>query len=342
MSRLFRWTLIAAAIVGAPTMLYFAGANFLISPVAAGLGLVFSILYVALVLILLRLSPMWPRAGAGWVTACLVWGGGVSLLLITVSATPVLELMDKLGWHTVSFSFGGAWPEEIAKAAGVAVILLSFRRLNRPWHGLMTGAVVGLGFETIENHLYGSVGALLDPNSDLSGVLTVWAGRLILGPALHITFTALAGWGLGMAFFTARRSAAWRVGVAGAWLTVAFALHFAWNLQFEDNFWLVAHFVLVALVLYPLFIVVWIRAHRDCRADRTYSYTPRPATSVRQLPPGALEPVFEPAFVSAGGVQGAREAGLSEEPPGRKRGSHGERGSSGEHGSDEERGPDGD
>ncbi len=297
MSRLFRWTLLALAIVGAPTMLYFVAANFLISPPAAGLGLVFCILYVALVLFLLRLSPMWPRAGVGWVAACLIWGGGASLLLVMFSSTAVLELMDKLGWELVAFSFGGAWPEEIAKALGVAIILLSFRALNRPWHGLVTGAVVGLGFETVENHLYGSIGALLDANSDVTGAISIWGARLVVGPALHITFTALAGWGIGLAFFVAGRSVAWRFAVALGWTTVAFALHFAWNLMFSDTFWAVANIVVVSCVLYPVFIVVWIRAHRACRGDRTYAFTEPPVTSVRFLPPQALVPVPGPASV---------------------------------------------
>lgn len=301
MSRLFRWTLLALMIVGLPSMLYFTASNFLVSGVAASLGLLFAVLYVALVLILLRLSPMWPRAGVLWVAACLVWGGGASFLLVMVSGLPLMTLMDKLGWETVAMSFGGAWPEEISKALGVAVILLSFRQLNRPWHGLVTGAVVGLGFETVENHLYGSIGAMLDPNSDLSGTLSIWLARILMGPALHIVFTALAGWGLGLAIFTARRSVSWRFGVGLAWLTVAFALHFAWNLMFEDNFWLIAHYVIVAVVMYPLFIVVWLRAHRACRADRTYAFTPRPVTSVAQLPGG----VVTPAGLEPGGKAGS-------------------------------------
>lgn len=286
MSRLFRVSLVLCLILGAPVLLYFSGVNFLVSWVGASLGVLFSVLYVAFVLWLLRRSPMWPeRGGAGWrwVAASLLWGGGVSFLLVMLGGLPVLAITDRLGLRLISASLGGAYPEEIAKVLGVGVILFSFRALNRPWHGLVTGAVVGLGFEVVENAMYGSFGAILDPNTDVTGTLEMWGVRIFAGPGLHIVFSAVAGWGLGLAVFAAGRSTAWRLRTAAGWLFVAFALHFAWNLLYPEGWMMIANYIVVSLVMYPVFIVVWIRAHRACRADRSYAFTPVPVTSVRQV-----------------------------------------------------------
>ena len=286
MSRLFRVSLVLCLILGAPVLLYFSGVNFLVSWVGASLGVLFSVLYVAFVLWLLSRSPMWPeRGGAGWrwVAASLLWGGGVSFLLVMLGGLPVLAITDRLGLRLISASLGGAYPEEIAKVLGVGVILFSFRALNRPWHGLVTGAVVGLGFEVFENAMYGSFGAILDPNTDVTGTLEMWGVRIFAGPGLHIVFSAVAGWGLGLAVFAAGRSTAWRLRTAAGWLFVAFALHFAWNLLYPEGWMMIANYIVVSLVMYPVFIVVWIRAHRACRADRSYAFTPLPVTSVRQV-----------------------------------------------------------
>lgn len=288
MSRRFRLTLLLLSSLGIPAYLYLSGVNFLVSPVGATLGLVFSVPYVALVLWLLSLSPMWPeRAGAGWlwVATSLLWGGGVGFLLVMAGALPLLEITDRLGLPLIAASLGGAYPEEIAKVLGVGVILFSFRALNRPWHGLMTGAVIGLGFEVAENAMYGTFGALLDPNTDLAGTLQVWAVRLFLGPGLHIIFSGLAGWGLGLALFTAGRSRSWRLRTAGLWLLTAFGLHFAWNLMPSEYWMMIVNYTVVALVMYPLFVWVWLTAHKAAKADESYAYTPVPLTSVGQLEP---------------------------------------------------------
>lgn len=289
MSMLFRVTLIISVILGLPIIIFYLASNFVASAVGASLGIVFLLLYCLLVVWLLSLSPMWPdRAGAGWkwVASCLIWGGGVSFIFVLIAGFPLTSLVDKAGWDLVAASFGGAYPEEIAKFLGVGVILFAFRSLNRPWHGLMTGALVGLGFEALENALYGAMGATLDTNSDTAGVLFLWGVRLVVGPALHIVFTALAGWGLGLALFTANKSTAWRWMTAGWWLFVAFALHFAWNLMWPSNVLLIVNYIVVAAVMYPIVIWVWVRAHRLCKADTSYSFTQRPLSSVDALSRG--------------------------------------------------------
>lgn len=267
MSRLFHITLIVLAAIGLPVLLFFTFSNFLASPVAAGMGLLFVVVYGTLWLLLLRVNAAWPRAGLWWVISCLLWGAGVSFLVVVISGIPLMALMDNLGWTFVSASFGGAYPEEIIKAVGVAVILLSFRRLNRPWHGFLTGALIGLGFEVFENLLYGTFGAMMHPNSDLAGVLQIWGLRIVAGPGLHVIFTAFAGWGIGLAIFAAGRSLRWRWGTAIGWTLLAFALHFVWNLLWEEPIMQLINILVVAIIMYPLAIWLYLRCHRSARAD---------------------------------------------------------------------------
>lgn len=287
MSNLFRWTLMVTTILGIGVTLYFLATNFLMSVSGAAIGIILAIVYIALLIWLLSRSRMWPqKEGAGWrwVAASLIWGSGVSLVIVAISGFSIVELTQKLGWDAVEASFGGAYPEEIAKVLGVGVILFVFRGLNRPWHGLLTGALVGLGFEAVENALYGAMGSMLSPTSDVSGALEIWAARIIAGPGLHIIFSALAGWGLGLAIFTANRSTAWRYSVAGGWLFVAFLLHFLWNIMWPESWMFIANYLAVAAVMYPLFGWVWVHARRAYTADDTYSFTAGPLTA---LPPAA-------------------------------------------------------
>lgn len=280
MNRLFAITLGICTALGAIAVLFNLLNALVISPAALGIGVGLGLGYVLLIVGLLRLSPMWPRGAYLWVLPALLWGAGVSFGVVMLLGAPLSDIPAKLGWELVEASLGGAYPEEFAKALGVVMILLSFRRLNRPWHGLIVGAVVGLGFETIENLLYGVNGAILDPNSDASGALSLWALRLLAGPFLHIVFTAIAGWGIGVALYTAEVSWAWRVGRALGWFLVAFGLHFGWNLIYGSEIAQIINMIVVALVMYPLAVWLLIRGHRQARRDDTYAYSKEPVVVV--------------------------------------------------------------
>ena len=68
---------------------------------------------------------------------------------------------------------------------------------------------------------------------------------------------------------------------AGAFATgIAFLLHFGWNIMWPQVWMQIAGAVTVAAVMYPLLAWVWVRAHRMCRADDTYAFTPVPTASV--------------------------------------------------------------
>ncbi|AWB81017.1 PrsW family intramembrane metalloprotease [Corynebacterium yudongzhengii] len=285
MSRTFLVFAILATVVAVPFIAFNLIVGFLGSTTAAGMGLVFSFGYLALILLVLRLTPFWPRLPFGqtlwWMVASLMWGAGFCMTIVLLTAGPATYMAQAAGWEDALASFGGAYPEEPAKALGVLVILLAFRGLNRPWHGLATGAVVGLGFETIENFLYGAMLASLHPDSDFDGVIGAWVLRVFAGPGLHIIWTGLVGWGLGQALFAARRGLLWRFGVVFGWLSVAFVAHFLWN-YLGSNSVALATMVLAGVIQYTAIAwVVW-RAWRQAKRDRTYVYTKGAITSIKQ------------------------------------------------------------
>lgn len=267
MSTLFRTTNWVLFWLFAPASLVFLIVGTIIaSPAGLSISVPIALVYGAAWVFLFRFSAMWPKAGAKWVIATLGAGVGTCGAVLLV-AGPVSDLVEKLGWEAALASFAGAYPEEILKASCIVVILLGFRELDRPWHGLITGAMVGLGFELYENVMYGSTGALLDPNTDVEGALTMWGLRIVAGPGLHIMFSALAGWGIGVGLFSARLTSARRWLAAGGSTALAFALHFGWNFMPGSPVLQVVGMVAVALVGYPLVIWLAIKGHRAAKED---------------------------------------------------------------------------
>lgn len=273
MSRIFRTTMWVLIGLGLLVTLVIGGATVMLSPATGAISAVFSALYIAAVLWLLRLfRPAFPDAGTGWIVASLLWGAAASLIFVFPSAMSVMALSEYTGWYDAVASWGGAYPEEAAKALGIIFVLFSYQQLNRPWHAVIVGAVIGLGFETFENILYGVTGGMMDLESDMRGMLITWAQRVFVGPFLHITFTAIAGWGIGWAIYAARRGILWRLTTGLSWLALAFTLHFAWNYMTDTDVTFVIKNIIVCAVMYPVFGWILTRSKNLAAADHSYSY----------------------------------------------------------------------
>ena len=217
MSKLFRYSLFLFILLGLPFMALPVLTHALALPVPAVISTVFTVLYLGILIAVVRKTRLWPYQGWAPALLAVLWGAGTSYALVSVSAPSIIDLAAHTGATTTVASWGGAYPEEIAKATGVVFILLAFKQLNRPWHGFVIGMLVGLGFESFENLLYGIVMSPIHPSSDIMGVLQIWGARVFLGPFLHIAFTGLAGWGIGWALFAADRTHGWRLTHALGW-----------------------------------------------------------------------------------------------------------------------------
>ncbi|GGG80634.1 PrsW family intramembrane metalloprotease [Corynebacterium pelargi] len=238
-------------------------------------GIPIALAYIAVVYLIVRISPAWPGRPLWWVFAAFLWGAGSASIFVTLAGKYLMQLMRQLQLPEFGASLAGALPEEVGKALGVFLILLVAKQMNRPWHGLIVGVMVGLGFAALENLGYGIAGGLIHPVSDMDGALETWIQRTKFGPALHCVYTGIAGWGIAKAMFTSGWSRGKRIGVALAWLLLSFLLHFAWNSAPENIYINLLKMVVTAIISYGLFIVLYVRGWKQAKRQRSAS---QPAT----------------------------------------------------------------
>ena len=154
MSKLFRYSLFLFILVGLPFMAFPVLPNALALPTPAAISAVFTVLYLAVLIAVVRCTRLWPYQGWAPAVLAVLWGAGTSFALVSISAPSIIDLAAYTGATTTAASWGGAYPEEIAKATGVVFILLAFKQLNGGWHGFVIGTIRGLGFEAFENLQY--------------------------------------------------------------------------------------------------------------------------------------------------------------------------------------------
>lgn len=280
---------------------------------ALGIGLAFT----AVVCLLLSRTLLYRGTPVRLAAAAVVWGmtGGVVLGGFT-SSVHLSELA--VGWGTprIAWSLAGAWPEETAKALGVALLLFAGRTWwNRPWHGMVAGVLVGVGFEAFENALYAISLAPSHAVSDIRGVLEMWLVRLIAGPLLHALCTGLVGYGIGTALLRADLGMWQRLGrVLGGW-AVGFSIHALWNLapdwEKDSTAASLVRLVLVWGAGAALLVTAWIRSTREARTAADAGLYPV-VTIYRRRP--VMMPVV-PGYPGLPGVPGVVAPGYPAQSP---------------------------
>jgi RsiW-degrading membrane proteinase PrsW (M82 family) len=164
------------------------------------------------------------------------WGA----VVVTATAVPANLAADSLAAKLVSPRFAAMWApalagptvEETLKLLGVVVIaLLATSQVNSVVDGIVYGAMVGLGYQVMENVSYAASAVQTAGAGDrIEPVFGTFIVRgLLAGPWSHTVFTALAGAGVGYAVVRVDRSPAARVGFAGLCLGGAWLCHFGWN-----------------------------------------------------------------------------------------------------------------
>ena len=235
-----------------------------VTPASVAIGAGLMVLLTGVAWFLLSRSKLWRPAGA-WPLLAVAWGAFGAFVFSVLNGEAMTTIATATGWEAAEASLAGAWPEEVGKTAGVALILLAAHRIwNRPWDGLLVGMLVGVGFELIENVQYGAAGALEDPNSDMYGLGMAWLIRLLIGVGLHVLFTGIAGYGLGIAMLRpdlgVGKRLTWGVGAFLAALT----LHFLWNYDFGEAAAL-PMMVVVYVACVAGLVACWVHARRMAR-----------------------------------------------------------------------------
>ncbi|NUT17610.1 MAG: PrsW family intramembrane metalloprotease [Hamadaea sp.] len=164
------------------------------------------------------------------------WGAAVAPIVAIPGNRAVHDLLAKL----ISPEFAAAWGsaiagptvEELLKGLGVIVLVLIARaQINSVLDGMVYGALVGLGFQIVEDIIYAVNAVAVAGQGDEIGpvISTVFLRGFLAGLWSHTIFSALVGGGIAYFLVHPERSLLNRlagalVGFGGAWL-----LHFLWN-----------------------------------------------------------------------------------------------------------------
>jgi len=186
------------------------------------------------------------------VVVALLWGAVVATLLsgmVNVGFREVVqdEVVIPGVARTLSSTISAPFIEELTKGAAVMFIFLLFRdEFDNLLDGILYGALVGLGFATVENvGYYMEVGE----TGGLKAMLQLaWLRGVLNGLAGHATYTALIGCGFALVR-TARTGWARWLYVPLYWF-LAMLLHYLWN-RFAGDFVLTSDPALTYTLWYP-------------------------------------------------------------------------------------------
>jgi RsiW-degrading membrane proteinase PrsW (M82 family) len=213
-------------------------------PVATSLALALFALYAVPFVIFLRAIDYLERQPPLLQVAAFAWGGVVATSAAIAGGTALQDILAK----TVSPGYAAQWGpavaaaglEEALKLLGViAVALLARRSLASMLDGFVYGALVGLGFQVVEDVVFATSAVALDGPRDAVGpVLVTFVLRGFIGGLWsHTLFTALAGAGVAYALVRRDRPMRNRILVAAGLFGAAWGAHFLWNSPwFADGF----------------------------------------------------------------------------------------------------------
>ncbi|GAA1098368.1 PrsW family intramembrane metalloprotease [Nocardiopsis composta] len=187
-----------------------------------------AVMLAAGVWVLRRIRPVRPP-GAASSAAAVLWGAAAATGLALIANDALLSVWNVL----LGVPAGTAWGpsltaplnEELLKLAGVVILAVAApSALRGPVDGFILGALVGLGFQVVENALY-ALNTVVLQGATAGGVsvLVSLALRIVVtGAGSHWAMTAIAGTAVGLL-----AAARWRPGPRRAWaagLLVLFAM----------------------------------------------------------------------------------------------------------------------
>ncbi|MFB2584074.1 PrsW family glutamic-type intramembrane protease [Herbiconiux liukaitaii] len=228
-----------------------------LGPVAFVICGLLALIPLAVVIGAITLIDRWEPEPRPALWFAFLWGAAasVAIALIVDLGVQVAVLVASDGTATTSELWGSVIQapvvEEGAKAAGILILLLVFRRqFDGPVDGLVYGATVAAGFAFTENILYFGQ-SLIESGGVGLGFTFVLRG--IMSPFAHVMFTACTGVALG---FAVRGRGFWRgavIFVVG--LVLAIGLHALWNGSTFLVEGIEGFFLLYLVVQVPLFII---------------------------------------------------------------------------------------
>jgi RsiW-degrading membrane proteinase PrsW (M82 family) len=191
------------------------------------------------------------------VVGVFLWGA-VAAPVVAVAGSAALGVGLHLG-PTAMVCWIGPVVEELAKAAGVVLVVLFSKEFDNPTDGLVYGTAAGLGFAATENLVYGVAGAGAPV---IGGTVMLVLVRTVSAAGIHAVASGTFGGFLGVAYLSRNRLERLTWSCCG--LTTAVAIHAGWNflmLRLESaadpiplTRWLVVVPLLYALYIVALFV----------------------------------------------------------------------------------------
>lgn len=201
-----------------------------LTPMAMAISLVFNGLLALFVVWLINRLDLFERAPVALLTAAFAWGAVIAPPLAMHSNDLFMSVAAKLGLQEWDAALAAPVDEELYKVLGVVVVIVIGRAyIERPMDGLVLGMMSGLGFETVENVLYGVQSAIADVNGDIGPAIETNLLRLLVGVGGHVLYTGIAGLGIGYAVTRSDRSMVRRGLAVVATAAVAWLMHFLWD-----------------------------------------------------------------------------------------------------------------
>jgi len=159
---------------------------------------------------------------------------------------------DTLVAQALTASFSAPFIEELSKGAAVLFIFLLFREeFDGVLDGILYGALVGLGFATVENVIYYFDAGYSGGGAEM--VKLAWARGALGGIGTHAAYTGIIGCGFGLVRVLRTGFARWLL-VPLFWGLGMFA-HFAWN-TFCGFFWVEGSELMTYTVALPLAVAI--------------------------------------------------------------------------------------
>jgi RsiW-degrading membrane proteinase PrsW (M82 family) len=236
--RLFLMLLIGCALVVGDEQLAYAGS-------LPGAWLLSVLLLAATAipagLIIYRFDQFEPEP-ASLIAVALLWGGIVALTFAAITNSYSLSFLQHVLSSTTVDSWGAAIVapinEELYKGAGLVMIYLMARtEFDGLMDGLIYGAMIGLGFQVVENMQYFVHAAAESGAGQLGAVVSTYFLRVVIaGLYSHILFSGLMGFGFAYAVTKPDVPRPRRLGVAAFFVLLAWAAHFVWNSPWLESF----------------------------------------------------------------------------------------------------------
>ncbi len=241
-----------------------------ITPQSVAFGTVALAIFTVIVWLLYRRSSLaQPTKRADWwLLFAFTWGAMGTMVFVDWLQDAVRGIAVGFGWEGAEMALAGAYPEELGKAVGVALILIAGAKyFNRVWDGFIVGIATGLGFELFETMTYGATGGLTDPNSDIGGALSTLGLRFVLGFGLHAFWTGIIGYALGRALLDPRLSTAQRWLLAVGACFASFIFHFGWNYQAESVIINIGKMAVIYIGMIAITVWLWRRCAKVAKAQ---------------------------------------------------------------------------